>query len=367
MARQIDNPAGHELVGEQGRRAVGLRNEPEHLQAHKSASQGRAAPQASTLVGVKVTTTQWIGVDVSKKHLDVAARPTGLYTRFSNDEEGQLGFVKWLAQFGDCHVVMEPTGGYERALMRVLLEGGVVFSVVNARQVRDFAKATGKLAKTDKIDAHVIAHFGEAIQPEVRAQPDDATAVIEALLQRRRQLIDFRTMETNRRQLASPSIRPSIEATVKFLNERIDELDRDLDDRIRNSPRWREHEDLLTSVPGVGPITARTLTAMLPELGTMNRKKIAALVGLAPFNDDSGDSGRRRHIRGGRSAVRHVLYMAALVAVRFNPVFSIAYARLISAGKAPKVALVACMRKLLVVLNAMVRDKKPWALAAETA
>lgn len=310
---------------------------------------------------------QWIGVDVSKRHLDAAARPAGTHKRFANDQEGHAELITWLAQFSDCHVVMEPTGGYERAFVRALLERGVVFSVVNPRQVRDFAKATGKLAKTDTIDAHAIAHFGEAIQPEVRAQPDDATAEIEALLNRRRQLVDMRTMESNRRQLASRPIKLRIEATMKFLNDQIEEIDRELDDQIRKSPRWREHEDLLTSVPGVGPITARTLTAMLPELGTISRKKIAALVGVAPFNHDSGDSGRKRRIRGGRGAVRHVLFMAASVAARFNPVISQVYARLIAAGKAPKVALVACMRKLLTILNAMVRNNQPWALAAQSA
>jgi transposase len=309
-------------------------------------------------------TMQWIGVDVSKKHLDVAARPSGLHARFANDEEGRLQLVAWVQQFGPSHVVMEPTGGYERAFMRVLVEHNVVFSVVNARQIRDFAKATGKLAKTDKLDAHVIAHFGEAIQPEVRAQTDEETAEIEALLHRRRQLIDMRTMETNRRQLANSAVRKRIESSIEFLNKQINEIDDELNGRIRKSPRWREHEDLLTSVPGVGPITARTMTAMLPELGKLNRKKIAALVGLAPFNDESGESRGKRHIRGGRAAVRHVLYMAAISAVRCNPVIAALYGRLQAAGKSHKVALVACMRKLLTILNAMARTDKAWALPA---
>jgi transposase len=309
-------------------------------------------------------TTEWIGIDIAKKHLDVAARPSGLHSRFANNEEGRQQLVKWIGQFADCHVVMEPTGGYERALMRSLVEHSVVFSVVNARQIRDFAKATGKLAKTDKLDAAVIAHFGEAIQPEVRAQPDEETSEIEALLNRRRQLIDMRTMESNRQSLAKAAIRERIKTVIELLNQQIKEIDDELDDRIRRSPRWLEHDDLLRSVPGVGPVTARTLTAMLPELGKLNRKQIAALVGLAPFNDESGESRGQRHIRGGRSAVRHVLYMATVAAMRFNPVIAALYARLHNAGKRPKVALVACMRKLLIILNAMVRSNQRWVLKA---
>lgn len=307
-------------------------------------------------------TTHWIGVDVSKKHLDAAARPGGQHARFANDEEGRLQLVKWLEGLGACHVVMEPTGGYEKAFTRLLVEHKVVFSVVNARQIRDFAKATGKLAKTDRLDAHVIAHFGEAIKPEVRTETDEETTEIEALLHRRRQLIDMRTMESNRRQLAKPAIRKRIDSTIAFLNQQINEIDDELNGRIRKSPRWREHEDLLTSVPGVGPITARTMTAMLPELGKLNRKQIAALVGLAPYNDESGESGRRRHIRGGRAAVRHVLYMATTSAVRCNPPIADLYARLQAAGKAYKVAIVACMRKLVTILNAMVRANQHWTL-----
>lgn len=311
--------------------------------------------------------TNWIGVDVSSKRLDVASRPQGERLHFSNDEVGLAGLVEWLKQRGDCHVVMEPTGGYERPLTRALLDAGVMFSVVNARQIRDFAKATGKLAKTDAIDADVIAHFGQAVGPGSRTQPDESTREIEALLQRRRQLIDMRTMESNRKRLAAKHIRHRIDASIKFIDEQIEEIDRELDAQIRNSPRWREHEDLLTSVPGVGLITARTITAMLPELGKLNRKQIAALVGVAPFNDESGESNRRRHIRGGRAAVRHVLYMAALTATRYNPVIAALHARLVAAGKAPKVALIACMRKLLVILNAMVRNQVAWNATLKTA
>ena len=310
---------------------------------------------------------QWIGIDISKEHLDVAARPAGQQARFDNDEAGRKQLTKWLQPLGDCHVVMEPTGGYEKAVARKLYENRVMFSVVNARQIRDFAKATGELAKTDKIDAQLIAHFGQAIQPAPTQMPDEQTQRLEALMQRRRQLVDMRVMESNRRALATPGIQARIDQSLHFLDEQIKQIDSDIDDQIQHSPRWREHEDLLTSVPGVGPVTARTLTAMLPELGTLNRKQIAALVGVAPYNDDSGKSKGKRHVRGGRAAVRHVLYMAALSGAAYNPVLSALYQRLLAAGKLTKVALVACMRKLLVILNAMVRTQTPWHLAVQSA
>jgi transposase len=309
----------------------------------------------------------WIGIDVSKAHLDVYARPSGEACRFDNDESGRKALRKWLLRFAACHVVMEPTGGYERALVRELLEAKVIFSVVNARQIRDFARATGKLAKTDQVDAEVMAHFGEAIKPQPRAELDPSAELMEALLVRRRQLVEMRVMEQNRRPLASAVIRPRIDQHVAVLTAQIAQIDDELEQLIKQSQRWREHEDLLTSVPGIGPVTARTMTAMLPELGTLDRKQIAALVGVAPFNRDSGVLKGKRHIRGGRKAVRDVLYMAALSASLHNPVFKRLYARLCEAGKLHKVALVACMRKLLTILNAMVRDQRPWRLAALTA
>lgn len=309
---------------------------------------------------------QWIGIDVSKKCLDVAARPAGATERFDNNAAGYKALLRWLVQFGTCHVVMEPTGGYERELMRTLLENRVVCSVVNARQIRDFAKATGRLAKTDQIDAQIIAHFGEAIKPQARMGSDAATDHIEALLVRRRQLVEMRVMESNRKLLCAKAIRPHIDQTLEFLAAQIAQLDDLLEQEVKSSPLWREHEDLLTSVPGVGPVTARTMTAMLPELGKLNRKQIAALVGVAPFNHDSGSSERKRHIRGGRAEVRAVLYMAASSGAMHNPILRDLYHRLVLAGKLKKVALVACMRKLLIILNAMVRDQKPWHFAAQT-
>jgi transposase len=264
-------------------------------------------------------------------------------------------------------VILEPTGGYERSLVRALLEHQVPFSVVNARQIRDFARATGKLAKTDGLDARVMAHFGEAIKPLPQGSLDESTQYIEALLLRRRQLVEMRVMEGNRRTLAPARIRPRIEQSLRFLTTQIEALDQELDQHIRSSPRWREHEELLTSVPGVGPVTARTMGAMLPELGKLSRKQIAALVGVAPIARDSGTMSGKRHISGGRAAVRHVLYMAAVSATRHNPVLRLLYERLLAVGKLPKVALVACMRKLLTILNSMVRHQARWHFSPQSA
>lgn len=308
----------------------------------------------------------WIGIDVSKSHLDAYARPSGESGRFDNDESGRKALRKWLLRFADCHVVMEPTGGYERALCRELYEAKVPFSVVNARQIRDFARATGRLAKTDKLDAQIIAHFGEAIKPQARTERDPQAELLEALLVRRRQLVEMRVMESNRRALAASVIKPRIDQHVADLNAQIAQIDDELHTLIKQSPAWREHEDLLTSAPGVGPVTARTLSTMLPELGKLDRKQIAALVGLAPFNHDSGLYKGKRRCRGGRDAVRAVLYMATLTATQHNPVIRDMYERLVAAGKLFKVAMVACMRRLLCILNAMMRDQKPWHFSPST-
>jgi transposase len=363
---QADPTLGLKLVGEQGRPAGGLKNKPEHLPAPKSASQGGAALQTDLITEEPGAQMQWIGIDVSKDHLDVYARPSGEACRLGNDDSGRKALRKWLMRYADCHVVMEPTGGYERALVRELFEAKILFSVVNARQIRDFARATGRLAKTDRIDAQVIAHFGEAVKPQPRTEGDPHAELMEALLVRRRQLIEMRVMESNRKPLASTVIRPRIDQVIATLNAQIEQIDQELEQLIKQSPAWREHEDLLVSVPGVGPVTARTMSAMLPELGTLDRKQIAALVGVAPFNQDSGLCKGKRRIRGGRGAVRDVLYMAALSGSVHNPVLKSLYARLSAAGKQHKVALVACMRKLLTILNAIVRDRKPWQFSAQT-
>jgi transposase len=301
-----------------------------------------------------------IGIDVSKESLDVAVRPSGERFRVSNDDTGHVELSKRLAKLRPQRVVLEPTGGYEQAIVQALIRAKLPVVVVNARQVRDFAKAGGRLAKTDQIDADVLAHFGEALAPEIRALPDDAHRQLEALVNRRRQLVDMRSAEVKRKQTAPSVVHPSIEVTIEFLTRQIDDVDRDLRELIRRTPAWREADDLLQSVPGVGPVLSSTLTALLPELGKLNRAEIAALVGVAPFNRDSGSAKGKRVTWGGRAPVRAVLYMAASVARRFNPVIRRFYERLLASGKPPQVVLVACMRKLLVLLNAVARDRRPW-------
>ena len=301
-----------------------------------------------------------VGIDISKAHLDVAFRPSGERFRVANDDKGYAEICKRLTKLRPQRVVVEPTGGYEQALVQAMVRAKLPIVVVNARQVRDFAKAAGRLAKTDQIDADVLAHFGEALQPEIRALPDDAHRQLEAFVNRRRQLVDMRTGEVKRKQTAPAAVHPSIDVTIEFLTKQIDDIDRELRGLIRRTPAWREADDLLQSVPGVGPVVSSTLTALVPELGKLNRKQIASLVGVAPFNRDSGLGERKRVTWGGRAPVRAVLYMAASVARRFNPAIARFYDRLLAAGKPPGVALVACMRKLLTMLNAMARDRRPW-------
>lgn len=266
-------------------------------------------------------------------------------------------------------VVLEATGGYQASAVAELGANAIAVAVVNPRQVRDFAKATGRLAKTDAIDASVLSHFAESIRPEPRPMPDELTVELKALVTRRRQLIEMRTAETNRLDTCRVlPVRRNIQKAINWLTKQIGKVEDDIDTTIRNSPLWREREDLLSSAIGVGPTTARTLLTQVPELGSLNRRKIAALVGLAPFNNDSGKRTGARSIRGGRADVRAVLYMATVAGVRHNPVLRSMYARLLAAGKAKKVALIACARKLLTILNAMMRTNTPWRLdAAETA
>ena len=303
-----------------------------------------------------------VGIDVSKEALDVAIRPRGQRFQVSNDDKGHAELGKRLAKLRPERIVLEPTGGYEQGIVQALVRVKLPVVVVNARQVRDFAKAAGRLAKTDQIDADVLAHFGEALKPEVRALPDEAHRQLEALVNRRRQLVDMRSAEIKRKQTAPRVVHLSIEALVEAINRQIEEVDGDLQAIIRRTPAWREADDLLQSVPGVGPVLSSTLTALVPELGKLNRKQIASLVGVAPFNRDSGLGERRRVTWGGRAPVRAVLYMAASVARRYNPIIRRFYDRLIAAGKPGQVALVACMRKLLTILNALARDRRPWNL-----
>jgi transposase len=311
--------------------------------------------------------TGFVGIDVAKKKLDVAVRPSGTELHVGNDSEGQLAVVKLLHGLGSLLVVIEPSGGYEAAMVSALVEAKIAVAVVNARQIRDFAKSRGKLAKTDRIDAQMLACFAEANRPEPRAVPDEQTRQLEALVTRRRQLVDMRAMEMARKELAPKAVRPGIDTVIKFLSKQIDDADKDITKLIDSNTTWRAKDDLLESVKGVGRVVASSLIALLPELGRLNRKQIAALVGVAPFNNDSGSKRGRRSIWGGRAAVRSVLYMAAVVARTHNPPLRDFYERLTSRGKSPKVALVACMRKLLTRLNAMLRDQasNPPALAAQ--
>jgi transposase len=312
-------------------------------------------------------TPRHVGVDVSKDGLDVAFSDGTPPLRLPNDPGGHAELVRRLSAEPVERVVLEATGGYERPLVAELAAAGLPVVVVNPRQVRDFAKALGILAKTDALDAAVLARFAEAVRPETRPLPDENARELQDLLARRRQLVTLRSAEANRLgQARRPSVRTSVEALLAEIGRQLDALDGDLDALIRACPLWRETEDLLRGVPGVGPQTARTLLAELPELGSCSRQQIAALVGVAPINRDSGAFRGRRATGGGRATVRTVLYMATLVATRRNPVIQAHYDRLLAAGKRKKVALVACMRKLLVILHALVRDRKPWRPAMQT-
>jgi transposase len=310
----------------------------------------------------------FVGIDVSKLRLDVHVRPLDETWSVDNDPKGHAELTQRLAAHCPTLIVLEATGGYQAPVVAELGANGLPVAVVNPRQVRDFAKATGRLAKTDSIDAEALAHFAEAIRPEPRPQPDALTVELQALVLRRRQLIDMRTAESNRLDTCRVDpVRRNIHKVINMLNKQIDDIDNDLDTTIRNSPIWRAREDLLSSVVGVGSTTARTLLTQLPELGKLNRREIAALVGVAPFNNDSGKRRGNRQIRGGRAEVRAVLYMATVSAVRFNPQLKPMYLRLLTAGKLKKVALIACARKLLTILNAMMRTNTAWRANAETA
>jgi len=302
----------------------------------------------------------FVGIDVSKARLDVAVRPWGQSESVTNDEAGIKSLVKRLGEIQPALIVLEATGGVERQLTRALVNAELPVVVINPRQVRDFAKATGQLAKTDSIDALVLARFAEAVRPALRPLPDEVTLELRGLIARRRQLTEMIVAERNRLGGASKTVRKRIDAHVRWLEAELQRADGDLDQSIRQSPIWQEKEDLLRSIPGIGPVISRTLLAELPELGGLNRKQIASLVGIAPLNRDSGTLRGRRAIWGGRASVRAALYMAALVASRRNSVISVFYKRLRTAGKAPKVALVACMRKLLTIINSMINHKTRW-------
>lgn len=304
--------------------------------------------------------SHFVGIDVSKDMLDVAARPCGTRWSCANRTEDFPELVARLVELAPEIIVTEATGGLELALVAALAVQGLPVVVINPRQARDFAKATGRLAKTDSIDAAVLAHFGEAVRPQVRRLKDEQTQELTALITRHRQLVEMLAMEKNRLCRAPGKVRRNIEETIAWLQKKIKELDRDLAGMIKDSPVWREKDELLQSAPGIGPVTSASLLAGLPELGRLDRCKIAALVGVAPLNRDSGQFAGRRTVWGGRAAVRSALYMATIAALRFNPIIKATYKRLTLAGKRPKVAIVACMRKFLVILNAMIKSGTRW-------
>lgn len=301
----------------------------------------------------------FVGIDVSKAQLDVALRPTGRFSA-ANTEAGIAEVLTRLQAVSPTLVVMEATGGLEIPLTEALASAGMPVVVVNPRQIRDFAKATGQLAKTDALDAQVLAQFAEVMRPQPRPLLDAETRALAALLTRRRQLVEMLTAERTRLMSVHTPVRKSLRTHIAWLERAIQQTDTVLTEAIHQSPVWREKEALLQSTPGVGPVMTTTLLANLPELGALTGKQISALVGVAPFNRDSGTLRGTRTVWGGRAQVRAVLYMAALVAARFNPVIRAFHQRLCAAGKAKKVALTACMRKLLIILNAMMKHRTWW-------
>jgi transposase len=304
------------------------------------------------------TVPVFVGIDISKDRLDIALRPTGEREAVANAEPAIAALVARLQAYHPTLIVLEATGGFELAVTAALAAARQPVVVVNPRQVRDVAKATGKLAKTDALDAAILAQVAEAVRPV----PEATTQALGALLTRRRQLVAMRTAESNRLGTALPPVRNGIRAHLAWLDRQLAQFDEDLTRAIRESPVWREKDDLLQSAPGVGPVLARTLLASLPELGTLTRQQLAALVGVAPLNRDSGTFRGTRRVWGGRAHVRATLYMSALVSTRFNPVIRVFSQRLCAAGKAKKVALTACMRKLLTILNAMLKHQTPWTI-----
>jgi len=303
----------------------------------------------------------FVGIDVSKDRLDVHIRPTGEVFAVARDGAGLEQLVGKLRTIAPSLIVLEATGGFETVVAAALAAAGLPLAVVNPRQIRAFAKACGQLAKTDKLDAAVIAHFADAVQPPARGVPDEAARALAELLTRRRQLIGMMTAERNRRrQLTQPRLVRTVDQVLATLQLQLSAIDTDIDMAIRATPAWREKEELLTTAPAIGAKIARTLIADLPELGALTRRRITALVGVAPFNHDSGKRHGKRAIAGGRSSVRAALYMAVLVAIRRKLPLAATYQRLRAAGKPAKVAIVATMRKLLVILNAIMRDKTAW-------
>lgn len=302
----------------------------------------------------------WIGIDVAKDWLDVASTAGGAVRRVANDGDGIAALTAELTAQPPRMIVLEATGGHQTAVAAALAAAGLAVAVVNPRQVRHFAQATGQLAKSDALDARILARCGQRMEPPVRPLPDATAQELALLLARRRQLLEMRTAERNRRPTLAPRLRPTLDAHVTWLSAQIADLDGELDQTLRDSPVWREKEAGRRSMPGIGPVVARTLLGELPELGTLDRWQVAALAGVAPLNQDSGTRQGVRRIWGGRAEVRAALYMAVVTAIRCNPIIRPFSQRLLDAGKPVKVAMVACMRKLLTFANAVVRDGTIW-------
>ncbi len=306
----------------------------------------------------------FIGIDVAKAEFVWAQRPAGSAAAVPNEEAGIRGLLEELQRLRPALIVLEATGGYETPLVAALAAAALPVVVANPRQVRDFARATGQLAKTDHIDAQILALFAERVRPAVRPLPDADSQLLTGLLTRRRQLIEMLVAERNRLATALPPVRRNITKHVTWLERQLKDVDRDLDQAVQASPVWRTKENLLRSIPGIGRVVSRTLVASLPELGRLSHKQIAKLVGVAPLARDSGTLRGRRLVWGGRAPVRAALYMAALVASRRNPIIRAFYTRLVAAGKPKKLALTACMHKLLTIANAMLRTQTPWTVPA---
>jgi transposase len=302
----------------------------------------------------------FVGIDVSKAWLDIAVHEQEEVWRAQNNDQGIGTLLEQLKPLAPETILLEATGGFEMLLVAYLQQAGLPVVVTNPRRVRAFASSTGRLAKTDKLDARLLAHFAAAVRPPIRRLPSEGEEQLTALLTRRRQLVDMLTVEKNRLVTVRPAMKGDIQDHLTWLKDKLAKLDQEIHQFIQSTPLWKEKDALLRSVPGVGKITSGTLLAMLPELGSLNRQQVAALVGVAPINKDSGRKRGKRRTYGGRADVRSVLYMAALSAKKYNPVIRKFYERLVQQGKEKKVALTACMRKLIVILNAMMRTQQPW-------
>jgi transposase len=305
-------------------------------------------------------TKSWIGIDVAKAELVVAITPQGELFTVPNTPDAVDTLAQKLRRTQPERIVLEATGGYETLVATVLASAHLPVAVVNPRQVRDFARSTGQLAKTDSLDANILAAFAQAVRVEVRPLPNEDARALQAVVVRRRQVVEMLTAERNRLRLANQAVAPSIREIIRVLEQQLHDLDDDLQQRLHSSPVWRKAQNLLKTIPGVGDVVASTVLALLPELGQLNRKAIAKLVGVAPLNRDSGQFRGRRTVWGGRATIRAVLYMGTLVASQHNPVIRAFYQRLLKAGKPKKLALTACMHKLLLILNAVLHDGKPW-------